>query len=318
MKNLVMIWLLLLTTYSYCQTKEKITLEWKLAKNDTLKYKTTMKESKEQLEQNDADTTSLFSGNEFQKLRESVADFNAGVRYETHLYPNKKNEKLIDIEMLMFNDLNSSPFARLKEEIKTTEADKKSKKKKNKNKDKIDETENDSIKFENLYKDIVSLKGNIALRGRISQSGEVVSTYYKNSQRNLIALLFELPNRKVEVGEKWQLNLNFIEMDQNFLCDNFSRENAVFIEQIIEKENDKIAVVKYNIQEYIDGDFESPLVGIFGMEANEKTFMKFSYIATANFSITKGKWITYDGEMIIESNFSPFSRKSKTEFKLVE
>jgi hypothetical protein len=240
------------------------------------------------------------------------------MKYQTNLFVNKKDEKQIDIEMLMFNDEKDNSAENVKEMMSQLKVENQLKGKKKKSKDKIDEIEKDSLNFKNLYKDLVGLKDNVVLRGRITKSGEIISTYYKSSQKNLISVLFELPNRKVEIGEKWKLNINLIEMDQNFVCDSLSKENSVHIDQIIERDGDKIAIIKYNITEYVVGDFNNPMAGIFGMETDKKTFMKTSHIATGHFSIRKGKWINYEGAMEVESNFSMFGGKSKTEFKLIE
>jgi hypothetical protein len=291
MRIITLQFLLFISTLAYSQSKEKISLEWKISKNDTLKYKTTMNAIQEKSEvSNQNDSTSIFSGKHFEKILESLSDINSDIKYQTNLFVNKNDEKQIDIEMLMIND----------------------------EKDNSDEIEKDSLNFKNLFKGLVGLNGNVVLRGRITNGGEIVSTYYKNSQKNLISILFELPNKKVEIGEKWKLNLSLIEMDQNFVCDSLSTENAVYIEQIIEKDDDKIAIIKYNISEYVIGDFSNPMGGLFGMGTDKKTFMKVSHIATGNFSILKGKWINYEGIMEIESNFSIFGGKSKTEFKLIE
>lgn len=311
--------LLFISTLAFSQTNEKISLEWKISKNDTLKYQTTMNAIKVESEvSNKNDSTSIFSGKDFEKIRESLSEINSAMKYQTNLFVNKKDEKQIDIEMLMLNDEKDNSAEKLKEMMSQLNVENQQKGKKKKSKDKIDETEKDSLNFKNLFKGLVGLNGNVVLRGRITNGGEIISTYYKNSQKNLISILFELPNRKVEIGEKWKLNLSLIEMDQNFVCDSISKENSVYIEQIIEKDGDKIAIIKYNISEYVNGDFSNPMGGIFGMETNKKTFMKISHIATGYFSIPKGKWINYEGIMETESNISLFGGKSKTEFKLIE
>jgi hypothetical protein len=319
MRIKILHFLLFISTLAFSQTNEKVSLEWKISKNDTLKYKTTMNAIKEKsVVSSKKDSTSIFFGKDFEKIRESLSEINSGMKYQTNLFVNKKDEKLIDIEILMLNEEKGNSIEKFKEIISQEKVENQQKGKKKKDKKKIDEIEKDSLNFKNLYKGLISLTGNVVLRGRITNAGEIVSTYYKNSQKNLISVLFELPNRKVEIGEKWKLNLSLIEMDQNFVCDSLSNENSVYIEQIIEKDGDKIAVIKYNIKEYVIGDFRNPMGEMFGMEAGKKTFMKISHIATGNFSILKGKWIIYEGLMEVESNFSMFGGKSKTEFKLIE
>ena len=56
--------LLFISTLAFSQTKEKISLEWKISKNDTLKYKTTMNAIKEKGEvssKNDSTSCLLYT-----------------------------------------------------------------------------------------------------------------------------------------------------------------------------------------------------------------------------------------------------------------
>lgn len=311
--NLKTILFLLISTITYSQTNKKILLEWKLSKNDTLKYKTSMNV----IQQKNKNTSKDSSDNDFTKIQKLLSEVNSNTKYQTKLFINNKNENLIDIEMLAINDEKDSNLEQIISEIKE-DSEQKSKKKKKK-KTKTEEIKSDSLNINNLYKSLASLNGNVVLRGRISKTGEIISTFYKNSQKNLIAILFELPNKPVEIGEKWKLNnVSLIEMDQNFVCDSLSNENTVYIEQIIESDTDKIAVIKYDINEYVIGDFNNPMGGMFGMDESQKTFMRISHTATAHFSLLKGKWISYEGLMEVESNFAMFGGKAITEFKLLE
>jgi hypothetical protein len=297
----------------FSQTSEKISLEWKISKSDTIKYKSSMNTIRFQNENyKQSDSNSFFWGNDYKEIIKSLSEINSNLKYQTNLFINKHNSNFIDIEMLI---VNNEDFITSMAQMKN-ESQKEEKKKKNK-KSKENENGIDSIEFNNMFKGLASLNNNIVLRGRISNTGEIVSTYYTNAQTNVISILFELPNRIVEVGEKWKLNVSLIQMDQNFLCDSLSNENSVFIEKIIEKDNDKIAVIQYNIHEYVLGDFNNPLGGMIGMSTNEKTYMKASYKATGYFSIIKGKWNSYVGEMEIETN-TMLGEKSKTEFILIE
>jgi hypothetical protein len=306
------------SVFVFGQTNEKIFLEWKISPNDTIKYKTSMKTISLENENNiQSDSNLLLLGEKFKELSNSLSDMNSKLKYQTNLFINKGNSNFIDIEMQMLNDKNNSnqDFAALMDKMKN-ESNKEVKKKKNK-KSKENENGIDSVDFKNMIESLASLNNNIVLRGRISNTGEIISNYYKNAQRNLISVLFELPNRKVEVGEKWKLNVNLVQMDQNFYCDSIISENSVFIDSLIENDNDKIAVIRYNIFEYVLGDYNNPLSGMFVKTTVEKTYMKVSYVATGYFSIINGKWNSYEGEMDIETN-NMLGGKSKTEFKLIE
>ncbi len=309
---------LAITAHAFCQTNEKILLEWKLQKNDTLRYKTAMNITQEDKEvEGNMDTTSIISREEIKELQKSVLELNSDIKYQINLYENNRNNKWVDIEMVMLNKdkVNSNDFLK---EMMSLQKDKSSKKDKKKDKKKNNEVKPDSLNFKKLFSSISGLNGNVVLRGRISKTGEIVSTYYKNSQRNLISILFELPNKNIGIGEKWKLNVNLIEMDQNFVCDSLNKENYAYIEKVIEKDGDKIAIIKYNLLEYVKGDFNNPINPMFGMESNKKMYMKATHNATGYFSILKGKWINYEGTLIIESNFSIINGKTKTEYKLEE
>ena len=178
MKIKTLQFLLFITTLAFSQTKEKISLEWKISKNDTLKYKTTMNAIKEKSEvTSKKDSTSIFSGKDFEKIRESLSEINSDMKYQTNLLENKKNEKQIDIEMLMFSDEKDNSTEKLKELMSKLKVDKQQNEKKKKKKNKNDEVEKDSLNFKNLYKGLISLNGNVVLRGRITNTGEIISTY---------------------------------------------------------------------------------------------------------------------------------------------
>lgn len=298
------------------QSNDNFFLEWKIKKNDTIKYKTIMNpvQVKDEISEN-KDLNSVFSGKDFKEMQKLVSDMNSSLKYETKLYLNNKNDKFIDIVMNTINEEKSDSKSDLNELM--SQMEKESKKKKGKK----SKEEIDTLSMKKMMKGISALNNNVVLRGRLSSKGEIISNYYKNSQKNLIAILFELPNKEVKIGEKWKLNVNFIEMDQNFICDSLYNENFAFIEKVIDSNNEKIAVIKYQITEFVSGDFNNPMTGFLGSEkedAERKTYLKASHTATANFSITKGKWITYDGALTVENNVSFLGGKSKTEFKLLE
>lgn len=320
MKITITILLSLICWLGFAQSSEKIMLEWKIAKNDTLKYKTTMNAvSIADEETKQKNTGSILSENDLNEVFKSLADINSNLKYQTDLFLNNKNEKHIDIEMRRINEDSKNSNEDIKKLVSKLETEnKKEGKKKKKSNNSKEEADPIDIDLTNMFNEAMGMNNNVVLRGRISNTGEIISNYYKNSQKNLIAVLFELPNREVKIGEKWKMSTNLIEMDQNFVCDSSSGENYAYIERIIESNNEKIAVIKYNIVESVAGNFNNPMGKAFGMETNQKINMKVSHKATGNFSITKGKWISYEGEMEIENGSSLFGGKSKTEFKLIE
>lgn len=160
-------------------------------------------------------------------------------------------------------------------------------KKKTRKKTKPDEFEESMTSL--LYPDIL-------LRGAVYKNGEIKSFWVKNDQKNSIALLFELPSRAVQINDKWSLDVNFISNDQNFKCDSAFKKNSVSLEDIKITESDTIAILRYDIIEFVSGEFDAP--NFFGQgDGTKEITMSVRYEGLAEFSINKGKWVNYNCSM---------------------
>ena len=203
----------------------------------------------------------------------------SALKYETKLFPDKNGN--VDIAMM------------LKEEKEDT--------------------------TETLFSGMTKMNGNVLLRGKVSPEGKLLSFYYKEAQKNLISILFELPTKPVAVGDQWNLNVSMISMDQNFKADTLYKKNVVRLKDIKTENRTKIAVIEYDIEEFVSGDLSNKVMTMFSKEtADKKIFMKISHKATAEFDLEKGYWILYDGIMNIETNFSLMGMggNKQTVFKL--
>jgi len=172
---------------------------------------------------------------------------------------------------------------------------------------------------ETLFSEMAKMNGNVVLRGKVSPEGELLSFYYKRAQNNLISILFELPTKPVAIGDEWNLSVDLISMDQNFKADTLYRKNVVRLKDIKIENGKKIAVIEYDIEQFVSGDFGSGMMTMFSEDtADKKTFLKMSHEATAEFDLEKGYWILYDGIMNVETNFSLMGMggNKRTEFKL--
>lgn len=201
------------------------------------------------------------------------------LKYETKLFPDKNRN--VDIAMML-------------------------------KKDKADTTET-------MFSGLAKMNGNVVLRGKVSPDGELLSFYYKEDQKNLISILFELPSKPVAIGDEWDLKVNMVSMDQNFIADTLYKKNVVRLKALKKINGNKIAVIEYDIEEYVSGDFGNGMMTMFSKDKTlKKRFMKMSHKATAEFDIEKGYWILYDGIMDIETNFSlmGLGGNKRTEFKL--
>ena len=157
-----------------------------------------------------------------------------------------------------------------------------------------------------------NVNNNVMLRGSVNENGSINSFYLQNGQKNLVAMFFELPNKPIKVGDSWELSTNLLSVDQNFICDTAYKKNNVTLIALKNTGSETLAVIKYDIIEFISGNFNSPL-----MSGPEKTMMKMTYNAIAEFSIEKGRWTTYDGVMSLATTGMTESHTTK-KFTLIK
>lgn len=263
---------------------EEVELRWKLGKGDTLTYETSMVEIDSSTFEfgindifGDSQDSTKSGGNEF---FEKFKNFYTQTNIITRLTHSQHFEEVLAIEMLAIPKKKA-----------------------------LEEEDNEKGNFMNAM-----LRGTM-LRGSIYPSGELHSFWVQGKQKNLISIFFELPTEKVKVGDSWSLdNVNLIGNDQNFICEEAKKLNQVRLREIKSVDGESIAVLDYNILEYVSGQFNSPFGG---RDKGKKTIMKFVYKAQAEFSIDKGKWISYQGIMSLDAQ-GIFSSRQNQKFALVE
>src|SRR6185437_5414190 len=163
-------------------------------------------------------------------------------------------------------------------------------------KDPAVKTVTDTGKMAKELSDMIAMEAKmnsgIVLRGAVHEDGTIESFYTKNDQKNLISTFFELPGKFAKLGDKWALNVNFLSMDQSFTCDSSFKKNKVTVIRIDNKDGEHIVTLQYDIEEYVVGNFNSPF-----NNQPVKTSMKMTHKALAEFSVEKGRWISYNGIM---------------------
>lgn len=293
MKQKLTILFAFFTLTVFGQKSETVELKWKIGKNEKLNYYTVMSNI-------DESSFEMDFGGLFKALSDST---DSGLNKSKDLFKkiNKtfenqdfittltnKNNGVIDIVMM------TKPKEVGEEENNTT-----------------DENNEDEI-----LKMMQSMTQGVMLRGSVYETGGIHSFWVKSDQKNLIALFFELPTQPVKVGDKWSLDINLIANDQNFDCDSSFKINEVTLVDIKKIKGEKIAVLKYNIVEYVKGNFNTP--SFFGSEGGQKeTMMKFSHQGIAEFSVDKGRWVNYDGIMSLEAT-GVMTANNKTKFTLID
>lgn len=272
MRKILTLALGLFAITAFGQKSEKVELNWKINSGETLSYQTVMTE---------IDTSTVkfnFGGlfdalsdstnentDEAQKLFEELNKSFQNIDFVTNLTNNKNG--IIDIVMQ----------TRPKENVEEVKSDT------------LDE------KMAEMMKMMQSMSQGVMLRGSVFETGGIHSFWVKSNQKNMIAIFFELPQNPVKVGDTWELDVNLIANDQNFKCDSAFKVNKVTLTDLKMENNETIAVLKYEIIEFVDGTFNSP--SFMGKGGPTKTMMKFTHQAIAEFSIEKGRWISYDGIM---------------------
>lgn len=293
MRQILVLIYTLLSFVTFGQQNQTVDLKWKIDKNEPLSYATIMSEiDTSTLEINfgnifkfDPDSSDYDSnkGQEFfQKFRQAYNNLD----YQTKLFA--RQDSIIDIVM-------------------TTRPKTKAEK------NEIDSTVS---KETSILEMMHSINKGVMLRGSVYETGGIHSFWIKNDQKNLIAILFELPSTKVGIGDSWPIEINLIANDQNFECDSSYKVNEVTLVDIKKLRGESIALLEYNIVEYVHGYFRSPFLQ--GKEGKGKeTMMKFKLKALAEFSVNRGRWLNYDGIMELEAN-GFMNANTKTRYKLIQ
>jgi hypothetical protein len=163
---------------------------------------------------------------------------------------------------------------------------------------------NDSLEYKNIF-------SGTQLKGTIYKDGSLHSFWLNNAQRNLISLFYELPIKEIKKGDVWGLkHLNYVQYNNVFYCNNAKKKNEVTLVDVIKRNGETIALIEYDIYEFVEGNLD-----LFGNKTRSN--MKMEYKAKGEFSIEKGKWISYTGFLSIET-IGMMSSKSKQKFELIE
>ena len=321
----VLISILLITTCSskFTDNKSKdefIELKWKILPNDSLVYQTVMTEIGESTFEMDfggffdsmldshSSESKIFGKEFFKTLKESLNNTDL----ITVLTPSKYFENVIDI--VLFAEKKEAPIPEESDEQIEMMEDRVS------DDEEMEVEDQDTSEFDPAKKMINAMKEmlkGVLLRGSVNTNGTLHSFWLKSSQKNLISIFFELPGKPIRVGDTWILhNVNFIGNDHNFVCEEAKKRNIVKLIEIKKEKGQTIAVIEYDLYEYVSGEFNAPTLFLGGSH-KEKTVMTFVFKALAEFSIEEGKWISYNGIMALKTS-GVMTTNQKQKFALIE
>lgn len=137
----------------------------------------------------------------------------------------------------------------------------------------------------------------IQLRGLLNQNGSIYSYFLEIRQKNLLALYFQLPDRRIKIGDSWPLDIQWFTANYTFLCDSVNKTNCIKLESVYENASDTIAVLNYKYSEYLSGVTEIPF-----NNSKRLSLMTIDCSGLLEFNITKGRWEKYN--LIITSKSS--------------
>jgi len=130
------------------------------------------------------------------------------------------------------------------------------------------------------------------LISNINDSGDNLSFYLKQRQKNLVSLLFQLPKSKVSINSHWTIPVNLIEAGPGpFHAALAERSNNAYLASISTIDGDRIAEIHYLISEKVEGYFETQ-----SMKKVDSSF-DISFIAYGEFLVDKGRWKRFRGQL---------------------
>jgi len=136
------------------------------------------------------------------------------------------------------------------------------------------------------------------LQGVINTAGTILSFYLPQRQKNLLALMFELPKGPVKPGNTWDLNFICLELGAGFTEDFADRVNMVRLTDVRKNvQLEKIATLEYLLTEKVSGSMTNPMTN-----QTMPTEMTCSYIGRHEFNIDQGRWESTNGELRIASS----------------
>lgn len=154
---------------------------------------------------------------------------------------------------------------------------------------------------------------------KITSSGRLCDN--DKSELDLVTLLCQLPEKKVAIGDKWEVKIRLPKEVQDGLSEK-SRYD-VRLDSIEEFDNNIVAHIFYDIS--LNSDFEETISG-----ETINSHMSYDFFGRAKFDITKGRCLYIEGVMINKKDESGLKEKynflqfieipglSETDLKIVD
>ena len=276
----------LCTSVVLSQSNTAVNLVWKIAPSDSIVYKTIM---------DDIDSVQNVSG--FDPLLVALIDSAKAQKraYEASLPDSVRNQKNLFVAMMngdkpnLFSKLTHQKQGIIDVKMYAVKSEKARAADRKTIEDAIADAQARATKLgttvDSTYRQTLERSYPAEpkmLTGSVYAKGGVSSFYIQSGQKNLLALFFELPQNSIKIGDTWDLDVKFINMNLT-KCDSAFQKHTVTFKELRKQGQDNIAVLEYDCAEFARGEFGDTMQS--GM----------SYKAIAEFSLNKGRWVKYDG-----------------------
>lgn len=135
--------------------------------------------------------------------------------------------------------------------------------------------------------------GLVRLNTVVDRYGQSRNPYQPRLQHALVALLLQMPDDPVTVGESWSLPVELLSLNTPFLAEQTHRINKVWVNDVVDKPGvGRVAQIVYLLQEDIRGRRQH-----FITEAPSPFRVSSSYLAVGEFHLESKKWLHYVGRL---------------------
>jgi hypothetical protein len=150
----------------------------------------------------------------------------------------------------------------------------------------------------------------VSIDADVDHTGIVNSIDVSERQENLLALLFQIPDKPVKIREKWPIHIALLDEGIAGENSNVNEENFARIIQVRQNGNRKIAVLEYKIYHTVSGIYTNPLTGKL-----EKGQFAIGFKGKSEFDITAGRLRQFKG-VLYASQYGSFVQESKIFIKV--
>jgi hypothetical protein len=137
------------------------------------------------------------------------------------------------------------------------------------------------------------MEGTVRLRGSMTDRGFVTSDL-KREQRNLLALLFELPSQPVAVGDTWTHSADLVNMGNGFEGESESLNQVHLVSLEKEAEGRTVARIDFTLAERQDGTFSDRRLR---MKKALPAMMEMFFVGQGEFLVEQGRWRQLAGRL---------------------